>query len=36
MIRFSELGKCFENLNEDPECRAIVLTGAGKLFCAGS
>ncbi|XP_044257309.1 delta(3,5)-Delta(2,4)-dienoyl-CoA isomerase, mitochondrial [Tribolium madens] len=30
-----EIGKCFENLNLDENCRAIVLSGAGKIFTAG-
>lgn len=32
---FSEIGDCFENLAEDSACRAIVLSGKGKGFCAG-
>ncbi|XP_019872124.1 delta(3,5)-Delta(2,4)-dienoyl-CoA isomerase, mitochondrial [Aethina tumida] len=30
-----EIGKCFENLDTDEDCRVIVLSGAGKLFTAG-
>ncbi|XP_043282079.1 delta(3,5)-Delta(2,4)-dienoyl-CoA isomerase, mitochondrial [Venturia canescens] len=30
-----EFNKCFEELGENPDCRAIVLSGAGKLFTAG-
>lgn len=30
-----ELGKCFADLNVNPDCRSIVLTGAGKHFTAG-
>ncbi|XP_071449645.1 delta(3,5)-Delta(2,4)-dienoyl-CoA isomerase, mitochondrial [Hetaerina americana] len=30
-----EIGKCFDELSQHPECRAIVLSAAGKLFCAG-
>ena len=26
---------CFQQLHTDPECRAVVLSGAGRLFCAG-
>lgn len=26
---------CFNELSEDPECRAVVVSGAGKLFTAG-
>lgn len=31
----SELKHCFEELSDDPDCRVIVLTGAGKHFTAG-
>lgn len=27
--------QCFDELSNDPDCRAIVLSGAGKLFSAG-
>ncbi|ALC49982.1 CG9577, partial [Drosophila busckii] len=30
-----EIKECFEHLAINPDCRAIVLTGAGKHFCAG-
>ena len=30
-----ELKECFDGLNEDQDCRAIVLSGAGKIFTAG-
>ncbi|KAJ8927950.1 hypothetical protein NQ314_019583 [Rhamnusium bicolor] len=30
-----EIQKCFEELDEDENCRVIVLSGAGKLFTAG-
>src|SRR5688500_3124646 len=30
-----ELGECFEQIRYDPRVRAVVLTGAGKAFCAG-
>jgi 2-(1,2-epoxy-1,2-dihydrophenyl)acetyl-CoA isomerase len=30
-----ELGACFEELRYDARVRAVVLTGAGKAFCAG-
>lgn len=29
------MGKCFEDLNSDENCRVIVLSGAGKVFTAG-
>ncbi|CAF1051391.1 unnamed protein product [Adineta ricciae] len=32
---FDELKTCFEHLNTEKSCRAIVLTGTGKAFCAG-
>lgn len=30
-----EIGKCFTELGDDPDCRVIVLSGAGKIFSAG-
>ncbi|NWJ03347.1 ECH1 protein, partial [Crypturellus undulatus] len=30
-----EILSCFEGIARDPECRAVVLSGAGKLFTAG-
>ncbi|XP_018568512.1 delta(3,5)-Delta(2,4)-dienoyl-CoA isomerase, mitochondrial [Anoplophora glabripennis] len=30
-----EIGKCFNELNEDENCRVVVLSGAGRLFTAG-
>ncbi len=35
MVSFSELKACFEHLNTDQSCRAIVLTGSGKAFSTG-
>uniref|UniRef100_A0AAX7UJF7 Delta(3,5)-Delta(2,4)-dienoyl-CoA isomerase, mitochondrial n=1 Tax=Astatotilapia calliptera TaxID=8154 RepID=A0AAX7UJF7_ASTCA len=32
---WSEMVTCFNELSEDPECRAVVVSGAGKLFTAG-
>lgn len=32
---WSEIGNCMDQLNDDPECRVIVLSGKGRLFCAG-
>jgi len=32
---WKDLGVCFQQLHEDPECRSVVLSGAGRLFCAG-
>jgi 2-(1,2-epoxy-1,2-dihydrophenyl)acetyl-CoA isomerase len=31
-----ELLHCFENINTDTEARTVILTGAGKAFCAGA
>nr|CAD7256604.1 unnamed protein product [Timema shepardi] len=30
-----EIGQCFSELGDNAECRAIVLSGSGKIFCAG-
>ncbi|XP_044752743.1 delta(3,5)-Delta(2,4)-dienoyl-CoA isomerase, mitochondrial [Coccinella septempunctata] len=30
-----EIKKCFQTLGYDENCRVIVLSGAGKIFCAG-
>ncbi len=30
-----DLGQAFEDANRDSECRVVVLTGAGRAFCAG-
>ena len=30
-----EIKECFESLSTDPDCRVIMLTGAGKNFTAG-
>ena len=32
----SELGRAFAELDADDACRAIVVTGAGRAFCAGA
>lgn len=34
-VNFSEIGKCFNQLHENPDCRTIVLSAAGKHFTAG-
>lgn len=33
---FRELNDCFASLNDNSECRVIVLTGSGKHFTAGN
>lgn len=35
LFLFREIKECFDALNEDPDCRVIVLSGAGKHFTAG-
>lgn len=30
-----EMVECFNQLSTDPECRVVVLTGAGPVFTAG-
>lgn len=35
LICFSEIGKCFNELDASPDCRSIVLSGSGKHFTAG-
>ncbi|KAK0161929.1 hypothetical protein PV327_008326 [Microctonus hyperodae] len=32
---WKDVGKCFEKLGDSPDCRVILLTGAGKCFSAG-
>jgi len=32
---WAEIGECFNEMNTNPDCRAIVLSGAGNTFCAG-
>lgn len=32
---FREIGKCFNELADNADCRVIVLTGAGKHFSTG-
>ena len=31
----SEIGAAFTNLGKDPNCRVIILSGAGKIFTSG-
>ena len=35
MEMWAELGNCFDELSVTPDCRAVVLSGNGKMFCAG-
>jgi enoyl-CoA hydratase/carnithine racemase len=30
-----EIGECFNEIHEDSKCRAVVLSGAGRIFTAG-
>ena len=32
----AELSEALQSANADPEVRAIILTGAGRAFCAGA
>lgn len=32
---FREIGTCFSEIAADQQCRAVVLSGAGKMFCSG-
>jgi len=32
---WKEIGQCFSELSDNSDCRVIVLSGAGKIFCAG-
>ncbi|XP_074099067.1 delta(3,5)-Delta(2,4)-dienoyl-CoA isomerase, mitochondrial isoform X1 [Cotesia typhae] len=32
---WEEIGKCFQELDSTPECRVIILSGAGRAFCSG-
>ncbi|XP_063060428.1 delta(3,5)-Delta(2,4)-dienoyl-CoA isomerase, mitochondrial [Engraulis encrasicolus] len=32
---WSEMVDCFKNIASDPECRVVVVSGAGKIFTAG-
>ncbi|KAG1670480.1 Delta(3,5)-Delta(2,4)-dienoyl-CoA isomerase, mitochondrial [Nymphon striatum] len=32
---WKELGECFKKISMDKECRAVVLSGSGKMFSAG-
>lgn len=35
LVFWREIGACFDQLSEDTSCRAVVLGGEGRLFCAG-
>lgn len=32
---YSEFKECFEALGKDSECRVVILSAAGRAFCAG-
>ncbi|XP_034934004.1 delta(3,5)-Delta(2,4)-dienoyl-CoA isomerase, mitochondrial [Chelonus insularis] len=32
---WEEIGKCFKELDDSPDCRVVILSGAGKGFCSG-
>lgn len=31
-----EMVECFNKIAQDPDCRAVVISGAGKMFSAGT
>src|SRR3984885_6129648 len=35
-VALQEFGQCMDELSKDEDTRAIIITGAGKSFCAGS
>ncbi len=35
-VALQEFGQCMDELSQDEDTRAIIITGAGKSFCAGS
>ncbi|CCD65834.1 Delta(3,5)-Delta(2,4)-dienoyl-CoA isomerase, mitochondrial [Caenorhabditis elegans] len=35
MVIWKEIGDCFQLIDEDPECRVVILQGEGKHFCSG-
>lgn len=35
-VMFEEIGRVFEQAGEDPDVRAVVVTGAGGAFCSGA
>ncbi|XP_065213893.1 delta(3,5)-Delta(2,4)-dienoyl-CoA isomerase, mitochondrial [Planococcus citri] len=34
-IMWNEMQQCFEGLNNNADCRVILLSGSGKIFCSG-
>ena len=34
-MHFREMRECFSQLRDDADCRAVVLSAAGRLFTAG-
>ena len=35
LLFFREIGLAFNKLGKDPDCRVIILSGNGKVFCSG-
>jgi len=35
MVLWAEIGRCFEKISKNGDVRAVVLTGAGPVFCSG-
>jgi len=35
ILTYREFGECFNEIHEDSKCRAVVLSGSGKIFTAG-
>ena len=35
-LAFREMRECFSQLSKDGDCRAVVLSAAGKIYSAGS
>src|SRR5258708_18867066 len=35
-VALQEFGRCMDELSRDEDTRVIIITGAGKSFCAGS
>lgn len=33
---WNEIGECFNHLNSNSDCRVVVLSASGNIFCAGT